>query len=116
MNFLAQTSAISNENVALVGGGSVLLVLLGAAKDLLKTWLLERTKMGAKLKNGSGCKMTPEAIDVIVAKDARGLYRSQFPCEDIKEQHEKQSLTQKEISDTLLKVATTLDMMERRMK
>jgi len=117
MNFLAQTSAFSNEQLGVaVGGGSLALVALKVGSDLLHTWILERTRMGAKLKNGSGCKMTSEAIGVIVSKDSKDRYRTHFQAEEVKEQHQKQDLTQKEISDTLLKVAQTLDIMERRMK
>ena len=117
MNFLAQVSAPSNENIAIgVGGGGAFLFVIKVGGDLFKTWILERTKMGTKIKNGSGCKMTSEAVGVIVSKDSKDRYRTHFQAEEVKEQHQKQDLTQKEISDTLLKVAQTLDIMERRMK
>ena len=116
IDFLAQTNALSDQPTSLlIGGGGIGLFVIKVGGDLFKTWILERTRAGKKLKNGSGCKMTKEANDVIVAKE-HGRYLSQFPADDNKDQHDKLSLTSREISDTLLKVATTLDIMERRMK
>jgi len=121
IDFLAQATAtkpITATDVGVATGGVTLAgLIVKVAGDMIKEWWKGRTRLGRSLQNASSCPMTPEANAVIVAKDGRGeLYKTHFQAEAIKEQHEKQDDVQKEIANTLLKVATILEGMERRGK
>lgn len=114
-NFLAQTTQLTHEQIA-VGGGSaaVFLYLIKVAADLTKETIMSRTVVGKKIKNGSGCKVTPEVIDVIMEKDGEGRRL-------IHNKHASGERRHKEIVDAqikhaliLEKIATILEGMERR--
>jgi len=125
MDFLANTQPVTLTTEQLVGGGAAVPVIL-----LLVRWVdrLLAQKSPPKFggTNGFGkCSMTKEANDVILEKDGKGNRLSHFKLQDITEQHRQQdekaekSLDRLDahcdkIGDTLLKVATILEGIERR--
>ena len=115
IDFLAQASAQSFSTQEIVGvgaGGGVAIILAGVVKDLVRTAILERTKLGTKVRNGaSTCKMTAEANDIMTRKDNDGNPLALFPRNEIRVQHKDMICAVDELSKSMIELATIVKSM-----